>query len=281
MIKQSQKDILKIVKKSGSSFYWAIRLLPREKRYAMQAIYAFCRTVDDIADGKDTAEGKLISLKEWRNKIELLYKNSPTDVVTLALADHITKYKLDKKDFLSIIDGMETDTVNQVRINNKKELFLYCDRVACAVGRLSNRVFGLQEHESIELAEHLGYALQLTNILRDIREDANSDRVYVPMELINVSGERNILADEILKHRNFNSACQHLAQMAQKCYITAKLITSKCNRKNILPAIIMMKLYFHLLQALERRGLENHHIPVKISKAYKLWIIIVTLILRK
>ena len=119
---ESNKNILKIAKMSGSSFYWAIRLLPPTKRYAMLSIYAFCRAVDDIADGKGTTKQKLIKLKEWRNKIDLLYRNLPTDTVTEELANHLTKFELNKDDFLSIIDGMEAPKQSQTRNKNREKI---------------------------------------------------------------------------------------------------------------------------------------------------------------
>ena len=276
-----QEEIIAIVKRSGTSFYWAIRPLPLKKRRAMFAIYAFCRKVDDIADNKEPSEEKLLKLKLWRNKIENLYNNYPTDLITNALTKPIADYSLSKKDFIAIIDGMETDAVDQLRISNKKELFIYCDRVACAVGRLSSKVFGIPPKQGEDLAKSLGEALQLTNILRDIREDAENNRVYIPQEILTTHGNNSVLVDEILKHPGFNEACKDLAVLTSARYKEAESVIKKCDKTLIGPALIMMKLYHQLFLLLERRGWKDYDVPVRIPNIWKLWIVARILIFRQ
>ena len=276
-----QKSILTIVKKSGTSFYWAIRPLPIKKRRAMFAIYAFCRKVDDIADSNELTEKKILKLKKWRGKIESLYDNSPTDLITNALAKPIADYNLNKEDFIAIIDGMETDAVDQLRMSNKKELLIYCDRVACAVGRLSNEVFGISPEQGKDLAKSLGEALQLTNILRDISEDAEKNRVYIPRDLLKAYGNNNVTVDEILNHRGFDDACKDLAAVTRARFKEAESAIKKCDKKLITSALIMMKLYHQLFLLLQQRGWKDYNVPVKVSGIWKLWTIARILIFKQ
>src|ERR1700716_3586309 len=166
---------------SGSSFYAAMRILPREQREAMFLIYSFCRQVDDIADSDGPRPERLAGLEQWREDIDALYQGRPPARV-VDYAATVKKFDLKREDFLAVIDGMEMDVPQDSRAPDLATLDLYCDRVASAVGRLSVRVFGLAEGDGILLAHHLGRALQLTNILRDIDEDAGLGRLYLPRE---------------------------------------------------------------------------------------------------
>jgi phytoene synthase len=158
---------------SGSSFYAAMRILPRGQRDAMFEIYSFCRAVDDIADDGGPRDARLASLQRWRGSIDEMYVGSPSRALA-ALAEAARSFGLHRDDFIAIIDGMEMDVVDTIRAPDFATLDLYCDRVASAVGRLSVRVFGMPEQQGVALAHHLGRALQLTNILRDLDEDAGS-----------------------------------------------------------------------------------------------------------
>ena len=152
---------------SGSSFYAAMRILPRRQREAMFQIYSFCRQVDDIADSDGPRPERLAALQQWRDDIDALYHSHPPPRLQ-DYAASVKTFGLKREDFLAIVDGMEMDVPQDIRAPDMATLDLYCDRVASAVGRLSVRVFGLPEEDGIELAHHLGRALQLTNILRDI-----------------------------------------------------------------------------------------------------------------
>ena len=163
---------------SGSSFYLAMRILPRDQRQAMFEIYSFCRAVDDVADGDAPRAEKRDQLAQWRRTIDALYDGQAIAGLD-GLAQAIKQFALRKDDFLAVIDGMEMDAVEDIRAPALETLDLYCDRVASAVGRLSVRVFGLEEADGVKLAHHLGRALQLTNILRDIDEDAGIGRLYL------------------------------------------------------------------------------------------------------
>lgn len=264
------KEVLSIVEKSGSSFYWAMRLLPPQKRSAMFAIYAFCREVDDIADGEDSLETKRAKLQQWREEISNLYAGQPKNIIARSLAVPLKTYSLAKADFDAVIDGMETDASDQLRLPDMDALILYCDQVACAVGRLSNAVFGLAPEKSTQLAKALGEALQLTNILRDIYEDAERERVYLPKDLLARHGIQGSTINEILEHPGMVEACTELAERARQNFEQAQSIIESCDKTLIRPAIIMMKIYHRLFILLERRGWQHLDVPIKVSKLWKL-----------
>src|ERR1700759_408279 len=168
---------------SGSSFYAAMRILPREQREAMFQIYSFCRQVDDIADSDGPRELRLAEIQQWRDDIDALYQGRPPERLLDYVAS-VRRFDLKREDFQAIIDGMEMDIPQDIRAPDLATLDLYCDRVASAVGRLSVRVFGIAEDDGILLAHHLGRALQLTNILRDLDEDAGIGRLYLLREAL-------------------------------------------------------------------------------------------------
>ena len=150
----------------------------------MYAVYAFCREVDDIADSFIPAPDKLAALADWRNEIKALFENHPHHDISMALADPVQRYRLMQEDFLAVIEGMEMDAKRNIQGPSFEELDRYCDCVACAVGRLSVRVFGSCGPAAEQVAASLGRALQLTNILRDLDEDAARGRLYLPRELL-------------------------------------------------------------------------------------------------
>jgi phytoene synthase len=175
-------------KASGSSFYTAMRLMPARERDAMFAIYAFCRKVDDIADdGIGTRPERHQKLDQWRADLDSLYAGSPPPGAAF-LAPAVVQYGLRKEDFRTILDGMDMDVAEDIVAPDLPTLDLYCERVASAVGRLSIKVFGMEEGPGFKLAHHLGRALQLTNILRDIDEDADIGRLYLPREYLFTAG---------------------------------------------------------------------------------------------
>ncbi|RZM21905.1 MAG: squalene synthase HpnD, partial [Sphingomonas sp.] len=173
---------------SGSSFYAGMRVLPKAEREAMYAVYAFCRQVDDIADDEGgKREDRAAALDAWRADIVALYAGRDPGQAAL-LVDAVDRFKLEKADFIAVIDGMAMDVEEDVRWPPFETLDLYCDRVASAVGRLSVKIFGMEQEPGIALAYHLGRALQFTNILRDIDEDATIGRVYLPREPLDAAG---------------------------------------------------------------------------------------------
>src|SRR6202171_4259784 len=211
---------------SGSSFYAAMRLLPRDQRDAMFKIYIFCRQVDDIADSEGPRPERLAALQQWRDDIDALYQGHPP-VRLLDYASSVRKFDLQREDFLAIVDGMEMDVPRDIRAPDLATLDLYCDRVASAVGRLSVRVFGLPEDDGILFAHHLGRALQLTNILRDIDEDAGLGRLYLPREGLLHAG---ITSDDPLKvsaDRALPKVCLPLVERAKSHFEQADEIMKR------------------------------------------------------
>ena len=184
----ARAHVREVTERSGTSFFWAMRLLEPARRDAMFAIYAFCREVDDIADEGGTAEAKRQGLAEWRREIDRLYAGAPTRPTTRALLRPVAAYGLLREDFLAVIDGMEMDALRDIRAPSLAELELYCARVAGAVGLLSVRAFGDRSETARKLALAEGKALQLTNILRDLAEDAGRGRLYLPRELLEKHG---------------------------------------------------------------------------------------------
>lgn len=166
---------------SGSSFYYSFLFLPKAKRQAITALYAFCREVDDIADECKDVSVARIKLAWWRTEIANLYAGKPQHPVSKALAEAINRYQLDEEHFLEIIDGMEMD-LDQNRYADFKQLQLYCYRVASVVGLLSVQIFGFKDRKTLKYAHDLGIALQLTNIIRDVGEDARRNRIYLPLD---------------------------------------------------------------------------------------------------
>jgi len=260
-----------IVRQSGTSFYWAMRRLPEEKRNAMYAIYAFCREVDDIADGSDDVETKLSRLGEWRGEIERLYGERPRHGITKALLDPVERFGLHKEDFRAVIDGMEMDAAPKLRIVDMAELELYCDRVACAVGRLSVKVFGIPDDVGVRLAFAQGQALQLTNILRDIDEDALRDRLYLPQDLLHAHGIVSEDLPTVLGDPALEKVCELLFDVASRRYGEARALVTLCERIDARPAVMMLDVYEKILGKLGRRGWRNLKDPVGLSTFEKVW----------
>jgi len=262
-----------VVRRSGTSFFWAMRLLPGDKRRAMFAIYAFCREVDDIADEDGEADSKRQRLERWRTEIADLFEGRAGHSITRALAGPMRAFGLAREDFEAIIDGMTMDAADRVRIADMAELELYCDRVACAVGRLCNRVFGLDDPIGADLARSLGQALQLTNILRDLDEDAERDRLYLPLSLLEESDVSVHGATAfILTQPGVDTVCRRLAALAGQRFEEAETVLTGCDRNQVRPAIVMKEVYRRVLRRLLDRGWRTRGARVSVPRWQKLWI---------
>ena len=262
-----------LVRESGSSFYWAMRFLPMEKRRAMFAVYAFCRQVDDIADEPGQIAAKRRALGGWRQEVERLYAGMAERPITAALLRPVERFDLRKQDFLAVIDGMEMDAAERIRIADMEELHRYCDRVACAVGRLSVRIFGVPQPTGDALASALGQALQLTNILRDLKEDARRDRLYLPDALLRSRGiDVRSNAEAVLRHAAIIGVCEQISGLAARKFEEAASLAAACDRRQVRPAIIMMEIYRRILERLNGRGWRRWAEPVSISPVEKLWV---------
>jgi presqualene diphosphate synthase len=264
--------VLDVVRASGSSFYGAMRTLPKERRAAMFAIYAFCREIDDIADDPLPPAEKTAALAEWRSEIERVYAGNPRKPTGRALLQPIARYALRKADFIALIDGMEMDAAESFHGPSMDTLTLYCERVAGAVGMLSVRVFGEPGDAGTRLAWALGQALQLTNILRDVKEDSERDRLYLPAELLTGHGIATRETAAVLAHPALSAVCEDLAVLARQRFDEAIAAMAQCDRRKIRPAVVMMHVYRAVLDKLIRRGWRRLDEPVSVSKAAKLWI---------
>ena len=264
--------IVDVVTRSGTSFYLGMRILPPERRRAMYAIYAFCREVDDVADGFDSDAVKRAELREWRAEVERLYAGHPTRPATQALAGPVRRFGLPREEFLTILDGMEMDIGSGLLADDEAALCLYCRRVAGAVGMLSLHVFGAAEPEARTFAVVLGEALQLTNILRDVAEDAERGRLYLPGDLLRRHGIDPITGvSPVLSHPALDAACRDLAATARARFADADRALLYCRRSRLRPALLMMGIYEAILDALERRGWHGDEPPLALSKPHKLW----------
>jgi presqualene diphosphate synthase len=257
---------------SGSSFYAAMRILPQAQRAAMFQIYSFCRQVDDIADSNGPREERLAALQQWRDDIDALYRGAPP----ARLRDYVGPVKtfgLKREDFLAIVDGMEMDVPQDIRAPDLATLDLYCDRVASAVGRLSVRVFGMDEEDGIALAYHLGRALQLTNILRDIDEDAGLGRLYLPRESLYLAGITGDDPQKVTADKALPKVCAPLAQRAATHFAKADEIMNRNPRRVVRAPRIMSKYYRAILDLLLARGFAAPREPVRVTKLTKLAIL--------
>jgi phytoene synthase len=258
---------------SGSSFYAAMRILPRAQREAMFQIYSFCRQVDDIADSDGPRETRLAEIDQWRRDIDALYAGHPPARVK-DYAASVQQFGLKREDFMAIIDGMEMDIPADIRAPDGITLDLYCDRVASAVGRLSVRVFGLPESDGILLAHHLGRALQLTNILRDIDEDAGIGRLYLPREALDAAGISSSDPKVVAADSNIPRACAPLIARARDHFAKSDEIMARNSRRAVRAPRIMSKYYHTILDKLVARGFAPPRHPVKLSKAAKMSILL-------
>ena len=258
---------------SGSSFYAAMRILPREQREAMFQIYSFCREVDDIADSDGPREARLAALQQWRDDIEALYQGqAPPRLRDYAAS--VKEFGLERNDFLAIIDGMEMDVPQDIRAPELATLDLYCDRVASAVGRLSVRVFGLPREDGILLAHHLGRALQLTNILRDIDEDAAIGRLYLPREGLWEAGITSTDPLMVALEPALPKVCAPLVARAREHFEKADEIMSRNPRRVVRAPRIMSKYYRAILQLLVERGFANPRKAVRLNKMARIAILL-------
>ncbi|HVC51325.1 MAG TPA: presqualene diphosphate synthase HpnD [Stellaceae bacterium] len=262
------------VEAAGTSFYWAMRLLPEPRRDAMYAIYAFCREVDDIADDDRLLSEKHAALAEWRDEIARLYAGTPRHPVARALLEPVARYALRRGDFDAVIDGMAMDAETDIRAPDLATLDLYCGRVAGAVGHLSVHAFGDASAPAHDVADALGRALQLTNILRDLDEDAQRGRLYLPRELLDRHGIRGDEPMAVLRHPALPAVCRNLAAIAERHFADAEAAMARCSRRAMRPAAVMAALYHAMLRALVASDWRDPGIRVGLSKPKKLWLVL-------
>ncbi|MBE04743.1 MAG: squalene synthase HpnD [Gammaproteobacteria bacterium] len=265
-----ERYVADIVKLSGSSFSLPMLILPKSKRQAMLALYAFCRETDDVADEIDDDELSKRLINAWRQEIKSLFNGFPLHPVTKALAEPIKKFGLTQKPFLEILDGFEMDRSGMMVRPCLKDLELYCHRVASCVGLISVRIFGYSSPETLSFAEHLGQAFQLTNILRDIEEDASRGRIYLPIELLEKEGIDSVPAEELMMAPGLDKVCRNLGLIARERFRLADNSLPDSEKKNMRPAILMRSVYEAYLDEIERREFQVSKKPLRFSKLKKL-----------
>jgi len=261
-------------KASGSSFYLAMRLMPKIERDAMFAIYAFCRKVDDIADdGIGTRSERHEKLEAWRGDLAALYAGQQPGRVAF-LAPAIARFGLRQEDFRTILDGMEMDVAEDIVAPDLATLDLYCDRVASAVGRLSIKVFGMEEEPGFKLAHHLGRALQLTNILRDIDEDADIGRLYLPREYLFAAGFKSLDPKMVASDPKVDAVCRQVAADAHRHYDAASAILAQKPKGRIRTPWLMGAVYSQILTATEQAGFAPPRRRVSLSRKKLLMLVL-------
>lgn len=251
---------------SGSSFYAGMRVLPKVQREAMYAVYGFCREVDDIADDEvgDRPE-RAAALDAWRADLESLYAGGNPGRAAL-VAEAVRRFALDKADFLAVIDGMAMDVERDIRWPSMAELELYCDRVASAVGRLSVKIFGMEDEVGIALAHHLGLALQYTNILRDVDEDAAIGRVYLPREALLAAGIELLDPITVVGDPRVDAAARVLAAKAHTHFAAAQAILAQRPRGHLIAPRLMAAVYEPILVRMEAIGWTPPRTRIKVNK---------------
>ncbi|PKO26253.1 MAG: squalene synthase HpnD [Betaproteobacteria bacterium HGW-Betaproteobacteria-8] len=257
---------------SGSSFYYSFLFLPQARREAITALYAFCREVDDIADECTDFQVARTKLNWWRGEIDNLYKGQPQHPVTKALAPAVAAYDLSAEHFHEIIDGMEMD-LEYNRYQDFKQLQLYCYRVASVVGLLSAAIFGYSNRDTLKYAHDLGMAFQLTNIIRDVGEDARRNRIYLPLDELARFG---VLEGDILQGRESEQIQQLLdfqIERAEGFYDRALNALPAEDRKQQRTGLIMTAIYRTLLREIKADGAQQVlNARVSLTPLRKLWL---------
>ncbi len=256
---------------SGSSFYYSFLFLPPERRRAITALYAFCREVDDTVDEIADPHIARTKLIWWRQELGAMQAGNPTHPVTKALLPHLQAFSIEHKYLLAIVDGMEMD-LDQTRYLDFAGLQKYCWHVASVVGILSAGIFGATQPETLQYAEKLGLAFQLTNIIRDVGEDARKGRIYLP---INELQQFGVTAADILNARhseNFEKLMKFQADRAQAMYDAAFALLPKADRRAQRPGLIMAAIYRALLTEIELDGFHVLNQRISLTPIRKLWL---------
>ena len=256
---------------SGSSFYYSFLFLPPERRRAITALYAFCREVDDVVDECTDVNIARTKLVWWRNQVNALYDGKPQHPVAQALAGVVTQFKLPQQQLQEIIDGMEMDLTRR-RYADFAALQIYCYRVASVVGLLSAAIFGYEDPRTLKYAENLGMAFQLTNIIRDVGEDARRDRLYLPLDEI---GRFGVPVADIMQAREsdgFRQLMEFQIERALGYYRDAHAALPAADRKAQRPGLVMAAIYQTLLAEIRADGILVLNRRTSLTPLRKLWI---------
>ncbi len=260
-----------ITRRASSNFYYAFMLLPRERRRALYSVYAFCRFVDDIADD-DGVHDAAVMLAQWREELDRVFGGMPSRAISRALSENVRRFNIPRCYFEEVIDGVEMD-LSQRRYATFADLTLYCRRVASAVGLICIEIFGYRHQSARVYAERLGIAFQLTNIIRDVSEDATRGRIYLPLEDLARFG---VAEDEILNSvysPRFRRLIEFEAQRARQYYREAEVALAKEDRRSMLAAEGMRLIYASLLERIARAGYRVFDRRMSLSAPYKLYLV--------
>ena len=256
---------------SGSSFYYAFLFLPPPRRAAITAFYAFCREVDDVVDEVADPSVAAQKLAWWRQEVQRTFGGQPSHPAMKALAPHIEAYGVRADHLQAVIDGCEMD-LSQSRYLDFAGLQQYCHRVAGIVGEVAARIFGHTDPATIDYAHRLGLALQLTNIIRDVGDDARRGRIYLPVEELQ---RFDVKAHEILNRgysERFTALMRFQAERAQRCYDEAFALLPEADRRPQVPGLMMANIYRTLLGEIEAGGFQVLHQRISLTPVRKLWI---------
>ena len=256
---------------SGSSFYYSFMFLPPNRRRAITALYAYCREVDDVVDECQDPQIAATKLAWWRTELDRLYAGQPGHPVTQALLPVLSEFNLPQEQLLEIIDGMEMD-LQQTRYLDFKALSLYCYRVASVVGLLAAEIFGFQDRGTQKYAHDLGMAFQLTNIIRDVGEDARRGRVYLPMDELK---RFDVPVADILNSKysdNFRKLMEFQIERAEHYYVQAMSQLPDIDRKTQRPGLVMAAIYRTVLYEIKRDGCQVLSQRTSLTPVRKLWI---------
>ncbi len=256
---------------SGSSFYYSFLFLSRDKRRAITALYAFCREVDDVVDECKDSNVARSTLNWWRGQVAEIYGGKPQHPVAIALMPVTAQFNLPQELLLEIIDGMEMD-LDQPRYPDFKSLQLYCYRVASVVGLLSVEIFGYSDRQTLKYAHDLGIAFQLTNIIRDVGEDARRNRIYLPMDEMQ---QYNVTAADILNAKesvNFQKLMAFQIERSERYYQQALAALPAADRKNQRTGLIMAAIYRATLDEIVSSGCHVLTERISLTPLRKLWL---------
>jgi phytoene synthase len=257
--------------KSGSSFYYSFLFLPEKQRQAIIALYAFCREVDDTVDEMSDVDIARSKLEWWRQEVQQTFKGEASHPVGKALYIALQNFDFHEEYFMEIIDGMAMD-LDQFSYSEFKHLALYCHRAASVVGLLSAEIFGYHDRKTLKYAENLGMALQLTNIIRDVREDAERGRIYLPQDELQ---KFNVNSDDLLNLKSSPELIELLrfqATRAKDFYQKAFQALPSCDRYTQRTGLIMSAIYQATLKEIERDGFQVMQHRVSLTPVRKLWI---------
>ena len=260
-----------LTRQSRSNFYYAFLFLSKAKRQAIYAVYAFCRSVDDIADGGAPVRQKQVLLDAWRRELDRCYEGKPEHPITINLAQSLQRFPIPKEYFEELIAGVEMDLIH-TRYPTFHELYDYCYRVASVVGLMCIEIFGYRNPKTKDYAINLGVALQLTNIMRDLKVDAERGRIYLPQDELARFGYRE---DDLLQGvytPAFLELMRFVGSRARHYFHSARQLLAKEDRRSLVAAEIMGAIYSRLLAAIEASGYRVFDHTVTLPTSYKLWI---------